>query len=144
MDIKLSNLLRTRTTAYVYHGGKLRRYWPVSEGYVCEDGTFWPLSGPSNPPASINSAGHALEITNTRQLNTHKVKINGEFLEHLTGIPRYRWQGLSKVEKAQLREVIAKIYPEIDKIFGSFQERLYHEYTEFLQVEIEPNRPTDL
>ena len=140
MDINLPALLRTRTSAYVYHQGKLRRYYPVTNGYVCEDGTFWPLE---SSPSTINTGAHALEVTTTQQLNTHKVKLNGEFLENLTGIPRYRWRGLSKVEKAQVRRIIATIYPELDTVFGAFQERLHHEYTEFLHTEVEPSKDTD-
>ena len=136
MQFNLAALRRLRSSSHVYHNGKFQRYYPVQEGYVSEDGTFWPLEA---APPGVIPGSHALESINVRQLNQHKIKLNGEFLANLTGIPKYRWHGLSKVEKAQVREILERVYPELDAVFTRFEERLYHEYQELLEVEIEPD-----
>lgn len=136
MKYNLDALRKLRSSTYVYHEEELRRYYPVQGGYVSEDGTFWPLE---KTPPGIRPGAHTLETTRIRQLNAHKTKLNGEFLENLTGIPKYRWAGLKKPEKEQIRAILARVYPEIDAVFAAFQERLYYEYQELLEVEIEPD-----
>ena len=116
-----------RTHAYAYRAGKFQACYPVPGGYLYADGT---RTGVGDTPHA-----HTLALTSARQLNTHKIKLSSEFLANLTGIPKYRWKGLSKTEKVRIRTLLEKLYPQLDTIFEEFQARLYREYEELIEIE---------